>query len=327
MLNITALMQNTTAYKTIKADKKSGRLSHAYLLLTQDKDMLGEYLKTFAKLIACDEGYPCDGCRACQLIDQNAFADLLILPLNGENVLVDDVNTLISESYVKPLESDKKIFIINNAQTMNLPSQNKLLKTLEEPPRGVHILIGATSEYPLLSTVKSRVKKLEIPAFTNLQLFDALKDECFDQQRLKDAIACGDGTLGKALALYGDENLGQAIELAVDTLINMKSSADVLDYSNKIIALPVDLVEFLSVLELLLRDMLVISQGKAELVNSNKAKYVMASSVNFSTGAIINAIEKINQAFERKKFNANDTMLIEWLLFQILEGKYKWQKL
>ncbi len=327
MIDLTALLSNTRAYKTVKADRDSNRLSHAYLLLSQDKSQLTEYLKLFAKLMVCEEGYPCDNCRACKLIDQNAYPDLSIYPINGETVVVDDINSLISESYVKPLEGDKKVFIISNAQTMNLPSQNKLLKTLEEPPRGVHILIGATSEYPLLSTVKSRVKKLELSAFTPSQLYEALKDECEDSERLSNAIACGDGTVGKALKLYGDENLGRAIELAVETLINMKSSALVLDYSNKITALPIELSEFLSVLELLFRDMLVISEGKGELASSTQAKRVLENSVNFSIGAIINAIEKINEAFERKKFNANDQMLIEWLLFQILEGKYKWQKL
>ncbi len=326
MLDLTALLQNTNAYKTIKADKKANRLSHAYLILSQDGGKLEEYLKFFAKLIACENAYPCDNCRACKLIDQNAYSDVLVYPKNKESVLVEDISSLISESYVKPIEGDKKIFIISNAQTMNLPSQNKLLKTLEEPPRGVHILIGSTSEFPLLPTVKSRVKKLEIPAFTGEQLFNALKEDLFDEEKLTNAIACADGTVGKVISLYGDSNFEKAIETAVDTLINMKSSANVLDYTNKITSLSVDVGEFLSVLELLLRDMLVISQGKGELVTSKNAKYIMENSVNFSTGAIINAIEKINQAFERRKFNANGTMLIEWLLFQILEGKYKWQK-
>ncbi len=327
MLNLTALISKTNAFKTVKGDKELDRLSHAYLLLCSDSEKLSEYLKFLAKLIACENGSPCEECRACKLIDENAHSDVLFYPSNGSSVLVDDINSLISESYVKPLEGNKKIFIISHAETMNLPSQNKLLKTLEEPPKGVHILIGATSEYPLLSTVKSRVKKIEIPLFTNEQLFEALSGEFDDKDRLKNAIACGDGTVGKALALYANENLSQAIELAVDTLLNMKSSALVLDYSNRITALPVDITEFLSVLELLLRDMLAISQGKSELVSSANAKYVMDNALNFSTGAIINAIEKINEAYERKKFNANDTMLVEWLLFQILEGKYKWQKL
>ena len=57
---------------------------------------------------------------------------------------------------------------------MNASAQNKLLKTLEEPPKNVHILLGATSEYPLLATLKSRVKKLEIPPFDNQTIYKAL---------------------------------------------------------------------------------------------------------------------------------------------------------
>ena len=326
MLNLKALLKDTSAYKTVLGDKLAGRLSHAYLLLSPDKEMLDEYLKVFAKLITCSSDEPCGNCRACRLIDDKTYPDVFFYPINGQNVVVEDVNSLIAETFVKPLEGDKKVFVISNAETMNLPSQNKLLKTLEEPPKGVHIIIGATSEHPLLSTVKSRVKKLELPFFSADKLIETLKDDCPDQERLKNAISCGDGTVGKALALYQDENLSKAIELAIDTLVNMKSSANVLDYTNKILALEVGVLETLSIFELLFRDMLVLSQGKEKLASSSNAKYVMENGVNFSTGAIINALEKINQAVQRMKFNANPTMLVEWLLFQILEGKYKWQK-
>ncbi len=327
MIDLYTLLSGTSAYRTVISDKTANRLSHAYLFLSPDKDKLCDYLKFFAKLIVCKDGSPCGKCRACRLIEQNAFADLMIFPSNGQAVVVDDITTLISESYVKPIENSEKVFVISNAETMNLPSQNKLLKTLEEPPRGVHILMGATSEYPLLPTVKSRVKKIEIPAFTAQKIFDALKDDCPDLERLKNAIACGDGTVGKTLSLYADDNLNDALSTVVDTLVNMKSSANLLDYANKILALKIDLSEILSILELLFRDMLVISQDKGELANSDKAKYIMQNSINFSTGAILHSLDKINEAYEKKKFNANPTMLVEWLLFQILEGKYKWQKL
>ena len=327
MIDLLSLIVQTNAYKTVKGDKENGRLSHAYLLLTPDKEMLTDYLKIFAKLLVCEEQTPCMKCRACKLIDQNAHPDVLVFPEDGQNVKVEDVNTLIAESYVKALEGDKKVFVLSQGQTMNLPSQNKLLKTLEEPPKNVHIIIGATSEFPLLATVKSRVKKLEIPPFSANKLIKARDSECPDKESLKNAVACGDGTVGKALALYQDENLKDALDLAVDMLVNMNSSSQILDYSNKINSKEIDLGEFLSVLELLLRDMLVIAENKEKLAVNEKAKRIMQNAKNFSVGAIINALEKISQAFERKKFNANQTMLTEWVLFQILEGKYKWQKL
>lgn len=327
MTDILSLIKETGAYKTLYGDKKCGTLSHAYLFISPDGDYLKEYLKAFAKLICCDSETPCLNCRACRLIDSENFPDLLIYPKNDGAVLSEDVNSLIEESYLKPIENDKKVFILSHAETMNASAQNKLLKTLEEPPKNVHILIGATSEFPLLPTVKSRVKKLEIPTFSKEKLYEALKEQCPDQDKLLSAISCGDGTLGKAIALYGDENLSSAIELAVDMIVNMKSSAQILDYSVKISALKIELSEFLSVLELLFRDLLVSMEGNESLAINKTALKITKNAQGYCTGAIINALEKITESYKRKKFNQTGTMLIEWLLFQILEGKYKWQKL
>ena len=326
MIDLLSLAVDTNAYKTILADKESGRLSHAYLVVCSDGDNLKEYLKILAKLITCGQSEPGKTCRDCTLIDNEAHPDVLFFPKKEGSVVVDDVNELISESHIKPIESERKVFVVCGGETMNLPSQNKLLKTLEEPPKNVHVLIGATSEYPLLQTVKSRLKRVEIPAYSPKKLYSALSLEFTDEERLKNAIACGDGTVGKAVSLYADENLSLAVETAVDTLINMRSSADVLDYSQKISNLKSDINEFLSVLELLLRDVLAVLIGKEELALNSQAKRVVSEGVNFTQGAVVYALDKVNEAYERKKFNANPTMLLEWLLFQILEGKYKWQK-
>lgn len=333
MIDFYSLIKDTGAYKTVKGEKESGRLSHAYLLLTADKENLTEYLKIFAKLILCNATEPCMECRKCKLIEQNAFPDLYLYPKKqekadkAETISSDDVVSIIEESYLKPIEGDKKIFVLSQAQTMNAQAQNKLLKTLEEPPQGVCILIGATSEFPILPTVKSRVKKLEIPPFAGSKLFDVLKGEFTDQDKLRTAIACGDGTVGTAVALYSDQDLKQITDLAVDLLLNMQSSSQVLEYSNNIAKSKCDISRFFSVLELLLRDMLAVKQGAEQLAFNSHAINALKGAQGFSTGALLHALEKIGEANKRKKFNANPTMLIEWVLFQILEGKFKWKKL
>ena len=332
MIDLYSLVQKTSAFKTVKGEKANGRLSHAYLLLCADQDNLSNYLKIFAKLIACKDSQPCNACRTCKLIDENAYPDVFLYPKNSEKedkpatISSDDIIDIIEESYLKPVEGDKKIFVLSEAQSMNAQAQNKLLKTLEEPPENVHILIGATSEFPLLSTVKSRVKKLEIPPFTSEQLFNALKGDCPDKERLYTAIACGDGSVGSALALYSDESLKEITDLAVEVLTDMQSSSQVLEYSMKI-AENKDVSRFFSVTELLLRDLLAVKQGRDDLVFNQNTLSKIKDAKGFSEGAIINALESLTEANKRKKFNANATMLTEWLLFQILEGKYKWQKL
>ena len=327
MINLIDLIKDTTAFNTVKGDVESNKLSHAYLILTADGENLTEYLKVFASLAVCKESFPCGKCRACTLIQKDAFSDVIVYPKNGDSIVSEEVNQLIEESFVKPLESDKKIFILSHAESMTVQAQNKLLKTLEEPPQNVHIFIGATSEFPILPTVKSRVKKLEIPAFTHQKLFSVLKEEFTDTERLKEAIFCGDGTLGQAVLNYSDEKLKEVSALIEEIIVDMKSSSDVLRFSTKITASKCDMDTFLSVFELKLRDMLVKAQGEEGLVGNLTALNRVKNAENFSSGAIIFALESIGEAHRRRKFNVNATMLLEWLLLKILEGKYKWQKL
>ena len=327
MIDLLGLIKDTNAYRTIKGDKDANRLSHAYLFLTPDGENLTEYLKLFAKVIDCEEDGCCGKCRTCKLIDTNAYSDVIVYPTVGDSVTSEQVNALIGESFVKPLESERKIFLITNAQTMNASAQNKLLKTLEEPPQNVHILIGATSEFPLLSTIKSRVKKLEIPFFSAQKLFNALKEDYPDQEKLLSAIACGDGTVGTAVLNYSDQSLKDLTALCLEIMVDMQSSGEVLEYSNKIASSKCDFNKLLSVMELLYRDLLVYFEGKESLIGNSQALEKLKMAKGYKTGSILNALDKITQATMRKKFNANATMLTEWLLFQILEGKYKWQKL
>ena len=321
MVNLLRLIENTGAYKTVKSDKAANRLSHAYLILSADKDNLGEYLKLFAKLILGGDA------RADRLISEGIHPDVLTFPINGDAVLKEDVAALIEESFLKPVESDRKLFIINHGESMNASSQNKLLKTLEEPPKNVHILIGATSEYPLLTTVKSRVKKLTVPPFDAETLIDALTDDCPDTERLKEAVSCGDGTVGKALALYGDENLSETVELAVDTYNNMLSSRNVLEYSDKITGKNCGIKEFLSVLELINRDNLLYLSGAEDAVFNKNLLSRIKGAQGFTLGAVIYAAGKIAEAERRLAANGNPQAVLERLLFAILEGKHKWRKL
>ena len=328
MIDLSTLIKTTGAYRTVAGDKASERISHAYLILSSDGENLGEYLKLIASLIACEKGNGCGECRTCKLIKSGAFSDVIFYPKKGAaTVTTDDVNELIEESYLRPIESNKKIFIINHAEAMNAVAQNKILKTLEEPPEGVHIIMGATNEHALLSTVKSRMKKLEITSFTKDTLFNALSTECEDKVKLSTAIACGDGTVGGVMKLYGDKKFEQTTNLALDVIVDMKSSKDVLEYSFRISKEVDEIGEFLSVLNLLLRDLLVINEGEENLAFNSGAVERLTQSERFNRGAITHALEAVTEAQKRKRSNANATMLIEWLLFQILEGKYKWQKL
>lgn len=323
MIDLLPLLRETSAYKTVLSDKNADRLSHAYLVISENKDDVEKYLKIFAKIIMFGGG----DARGERLIDGGVHPDVLTYPKNGETVLKEDVSDIIEESFLKPIECDKKLFLIYSGESMNISSQNKLLKTLEEPPKNVHILIGATSEYSLLSTVKSRLKKLVIPPYSSEKLFDALKDECEDLDRLAEAIACGDGTVGKILALYGDENLSETIALAEDTFLNMQSSRDVLNFSDRIMRLNDGVKGYITVMGLLNRDLLLYFNGGEKAVFNKKSLQKIKNAKGFNAGAVVSIADKIAEAEKRLVLNGNPQTVLERFLFAFLEVKHKWQKL
>lgn len=327
MINFLSLIKNSVSYKTIIADKKANRLNHAYLVITNDGTMGRNYVKALAKAIMCESDEPCEGCRTCSLIEQDIHPDVILYPKKGKALKAEEIAEIIEEAYLKPIENDKKVIIIDKAEEMNISAQNKLLKTLEEPPKNVHFLICAQNEFNILSTVKSRSKLISVPSFNEKQLFLALKDDYSDSGKLREAISCSDGTVGKVIELYQDENLMTTIDFVCDMLTNMKSSKDVLKFSEKINTLKIDTQKLLEILETLLRDLLVYKEGKGELALNKKQVELLKDVKGFSVGAIISILEKVNEAEKKDFFNANSQMTNEWMLFQILEVKYKWQKL
>lgn len=326
-MNYEALVKSTAAYRIAARDKEAGRLSHAYLVLCQDGLYLRRYLNLFAKLILCEAREFCGACRICSLVGREKYPDMTVFPAaEGDKIRTEDIDFLVEDSYVKPYEGNRKLYVLAGAENMTPAAQNKLLKTLEEPPANVHILMGATSEYGLLPTVLSRVRRLEIHPFPDRVLLSAMEGEFPDRERLNAAVWNGDGTLGRAETLYGDKKLSEVTDLAVRVVTEMDSSADVLDFSGEIAK--ESLPDFLSVLQLLYRDLIAAAEGKEDLVQ-NRAAFARTRSAlaRYPKGALYRASEAITEAFCRKAFNATDGMLAEWLLFQILEGKYKWQKL
>lgn len=318
-----SLLKNTNAYKIFLNDKKSETLSHAYLIVCEDALFLEEYLKFFAKALVCSEFEPCNNCRTCNLVNEKNYTDVIFYP-KGKKIVVSDVDELIEKSFYKPLEADKKVFVLSDMAKMNHQAQNKLLKTLEEPPKNTFILMGTTSLYPLLSTVLSRSKKLEIPAFSEAELFESLSKNCLDVERLNSAIRLSGGRVGEVLLRYESEVSCDVEALAVSALVNLKNSVEVLSFSTKINK--DNLLDFISSLARLTQICLEKSLRIETNVPSNFENAVNAVLQNVEVGALVYISDKIRDAEKSVYFNGNLTAIVDGLLFGIVEGKYKWSK-
>ena len=105
--------------------------------------------------------------KLCKILN-DIHPDVLSFPKN-KSFVVDDAKSIIEELNVIPMLSNIKIFIINNFNKATVQAQNKLLKSIEEPPKNVIFLINATSLESILPTIQSRTQKFELlPLNTNV---------------------------------------------------------------------------------------------------------------------------------------------------------------
>lgn len=306
------VIRNTNAYKIIYGEKKRGELSHAYLIVCPDGVMLKTYMKLFASLIMCENDGACGECRPCRLIDKEAYADCDFYPKDGDKIKTADIDDLVSKTIIRPIESDIRMFALVGAENMTAEAQNKILKTLEEPPRNVCILIGATSDNALLPTVKSRVKRLDVPPFSDGEIRRALGDEYPDKAKLESAIALGGGKIGSVIKAYTDGNAEKMQTFCREVLFSMRSSKDVAKYSSKINK--DNIKDFISILKSEVANLLVKDNRKAE-------------DYGYVTGALIAISDMLSEKERALYYNANAVMVADSVLLAILGEKYKWQKL
>ena len=320
----------TAAYRAVIRDKEAGALSHSYLLICQDEAWLRKYARALAKLIMCEKGGLCGECRPCRLIEKESFADCEFYPEEGGKISAEGIDRIVSEKcYVKPLEAEMRMFCIVGAEKMNLPAQNKLLKTLEEPPKNVCIILASAGDYSLLPTVKSRVKRLEIPLFPAGEIYKELEGRYIDKEKLKTVCELCDGKPGKVEALYADDAASRAVDECIQILKQMKKSRDIAHYSGKLTKKNRDeFTAFTMAMGLVLRDMLFIKEGQDDkVINSGRLTELYTLADAFHEGALLAVADVVGGITAASDNNGNQTMLADKLLFAILEENYKWQKL
>lgn len=145
------------------------KLSHAYIISSSSQEERESLALSLAQKILCGSAAnrPCGVCRDCRKVKNGVHPDLgFVRRLTDDKgkqkreIQVDQIRSMGADAYVLPNEASGKVYIIEDAETMNERAQNAALKLLEEPPEGVHFILCTANPERLLVTVRSRCTEL-----------------------------------------------------------------------------------------------------------------------------------------------------------------------
>ena len=170
------------AVDLLKSHLRTGNLRHAYLFTGPDGTGRRTLALKFAQTINCQNppavDTPCNQCNSCNQFSRMLHPDLSIVEAEtqGGFIKVKQVRGLQRNLYLAPYEARYRIALLLDFENANPSASNALLKTLEEPPQQVILLLTAESKDRLLPTIVSRCEEIRLRPLSPEVVSSALQD-------------------------------------------------------------------------------------------------------------------------------------------------------
>ena len=197
---------------------EAGNLAHAYLFVGAPHIGKTTLALDLARAVNCQGSQlPCGECPSCHRIADGKHTDISIISLDsardtGEaksrvEISIDDIRGLQHNASLPPFEGKCKVFIIDGAEYLSSEAANCLLKTIEEPPPQVMILLLTAEEPRLLPTVVSRCQRIELKPMSTDEIEKILTESHgIEADRAKLLARLSQGCLGWALTFAANDS-------------------------------------------------------------------------------------------------------------------------
>ena len=285
------------------------KINHAYLFEGIDGVGKNTFAREFAKVLLKSKH-----------LDNNP--DFICIEPQGASIKIAQIRSLQSDVIIKP-HTNYKIYVINDAQKMTIESQNALLKTLEEPPKYVIIILLTNNKNALLDTIKSRcdiVKFLPIPF---IELKNYLNEKGIDGKKASILATFSRGSISKALELSESSDfmlMREDIQNNIQTMLE-KNVVDILELPNKYEKYKENIIEVLDITLNYFRDIMMLKENisKDMIINIDKITFIQNMSKKINYSQVSKIIDIIEETKKKLRSNCNFNLSIQVMSLNIYE--------
>ena len=226
--------------------------------------------------------------------DGESHPDFMCIEPEENSIKIAQIRILQKKIQEKPIIADKKVYIIDNADTMTVEAQNCLLKTLEEPPEFAIIILIGSQESAFLTTIKSRCMIVKFGPIQEDKIIQFMKDNYAIEGFSQNQLEMFQGSIGKAILLKDKQEQYGKIEDMIENL-NQKDLIEIVTLAEPLYKAKEEIFEILEYMNIV-------------LLKLAKENYLYTNCINI-----------VENTKKRLKQSANYDMSIDDLVFNIWE--------
>ncbi|MBE7057866.1 MAG: hypothetical protein E7387_02025 [Ruminococcaceae bacterium] len=303
------------------------RIGHAYMFCGPEGIGRRTMAECFAEAISCSSqsAEPCGICSACTLNKSGTNPDIIhIRRQDGKaSVGVEDIRLVQDEISTAPQFGKYKVIIFENAEKMTVQAQNALLKTLEEPPSYIVMILISSNNSQMLDTVKSRAVKVDFKRYSDSEITEAYTKQ--NSEGIDSRLLCeyADGIIGRALSVTSFSEYEEICNKIANALIALSKGGgrELCCFENLLAEYAEKKEFFFFTLYSILRDISVFASygRKVALQNVQIASKIYSLSESIGYHKAVKCLDLVNKSWRMVGQNVNYKLMAEALAIRIQE--------